>query len=73
MWEEVNPILDIPKGEGLIPLSTQAALQITKNEMMVIGGYDENNQGYRQTYILRVEESGSTSIRDVNTFPLPVG
>jgi hypothetical protein len=30
MWEEVNPILDIPKGEKLIPLSTSAAVQITK-------------------------------------------
>lgn len=54
MWEEVNPVIDVGKGERLIPLSTQAALQITKNEIMVIGGYDEDNQGYKQTYILRV-------------------
>ena len=40
MWEEVNPVLDIPKGEALVPLSTQAAVQITKNEIMVLGGYD---------------------------------
>ena len=73
MWEQVNPVLDINKGETLIPLSTQAALQITKNEMMVIGGYDQNNQGYKQTYVLRVEESESSSIRDVNVYPLPVG
>lgn len=39
---------------------------------MVIGGYDENNLGYKQTYILKVEDSGATSIRDVNTYPLPV-
>lgn len=52
MWEEVNPILDLPKGETLIPLSTSAAVQITKQEIMVMGGYDENNLGYKQTYIL---------------------
>ena len=54
MWEEVNPILDIQKGESLIPLSTQAAVQITKQEIMVMGGYDEYNTGYKQTYILRI-------------------
>ena len=72
MWEEVNPILDLPKVETLIPLSTSAAVQITKQEIMVMGGYDENNLGYKQTYILRIEETGSTSIRDVNVYPLPV-
>jgi hypothetical protein len=73
MWEEVNPILDIPKGERLVPLSTSAAVQITKQEIMVLGGYDENDAGYRQTYILRVEDDGSTTIRDLNLYPLPVG
>jgi hypothetical protein len=73
MWEDVNPVLEIPKGETLVPLSTSAAVQITKQEMMVLGGYDENDAGYRQTYILRVEEDGSTSIRDLNLYPLPVG
>ena len=38
---------------------------------MVLGGYDEANAGYKQTYILRVEESGASSIREVNVYPLP--
>lgn len=40
MWEEVNPSLDIAKGEQLQALSTSAAIQITKQEIMVVGGYD---------------------------------
>ena len=55
--------MDLPKDEKLVPLSTSAAVQVTKQEMMVLRGYDENNQGYKQTYILRVEDSGATSIR----------
>ena len=54
MWEELNPILDVPKGVTILPLSTQAAVQITKQEIMVMGGYDDNNTGYKQTYILKV-------------------
>lgn len=39
-----------------------------------MGGYDENNIGYKQSYILKIEDPpGVASIRDVNTFPLPVG
>ena len=39
---------------NLLPLSFSAAAQITQNEIMVMGGYDESNAGQKQTYILRV-------------------
>lgn len=51
-------------------LSTSAACQITPNEIIVMGGYDENNQGYKQTYMF-VAENNSYSIRDLNMHPLP--
>lgn len=38
---------------------------------MVMGGYDERNRGYNQTYILKVEESGATLLREINVYPLP--
>jgi hypothetical protein len=38
---------------------------------MVMGGYDERNRGYSQTYILKVEDSGATLLREINVFPLP--
>ena len=65
-------MLDLAKGEQLLTLSSSAAVQITRHEMMVMGGYDESNYGYRQTYILRVDDNGTTSIREVNAFPLPI-
>jgi hypothetical protein len=38
---------------------------------MVLGGYDRENNGQKQTYILRIEDNGDTCIREINTFPLP--
>jgi hypothetical protein len=57
-------------GEKIIPLGSNAATQITQNEIMVMGGYNEANLGQKQTYILRVDPTG-TYIKDVNTYPLP--
>ena len=37
---------------------------------MVMGGYDENNDGQSQTYILSVGNNGAL-IRDINVYPLP--
>lgn len=37
---------------------------------MVMGGYNESNVGQKQTFILRVDSTGSY-IKDVNTYPLP--
>lgn len=35
-----------------------------------MGGYNESNVGQKQTFILRVDSTGSY-IKDVNTYPLP--
>jgi hypothetical protein len=37
---------------------------------MVMGGYNKDDMGQKQTFIIRVDP-GETSIRDVNTYPLP--
>jgi hypothetical protein len=39
---------------------------------MVLGGYDDSDVGSKQTYILKVEEDGSHTIRDLNVYPLPL-
>lgn len=54
-WQVLNPSIELIKGQNLMPLSTSAAIQITNNEIMVMGGYDENNIGHKQTYILKME------------------
>lgn len=54
-WQVLNPSIELVKGQNLMPLSTSAAIQITNNEIMVMGGYDENNIGHKQTYILKME------------------
>lgn len=72
MWEVINPSVEMTKGQQLLPLSTSAAVQITKQEIMVMGGYDASNEGQRQTYILKIEESGDHILKDINTYPLPL-
>lgn len=37
--------------------------------MIVMGGYSEDDEGQKQTYVLKVE-SGHL-IKDINAFPLP--
>lgn len=54
-WQVLNPSIELIKGQNLLPLSTSAAIQITNTEIMVMGGYDENNIGHKQTYILKME------------------
>lgn len=54
-WQVLNPSIELVKGQNLLPLSTSAAIQITNTEIMVMGGYDENNIGHKQTYILKIE------------------
>ncbi len=38
---------------------------------MIMGGYDENNTGHKQTYILQLNDNGSSTIKDINTYSLP--
>lgn len=64
----MNPILETQG--NLIPLASSAAVQITLNEIMVMGGYDEENIGQKQTYVLRIDPTGYY-IRDINSYPLP--
>jgi hypothetical protein len=40
MWEIIVPEIELQKGQKLVPVSTSAAVQITKSEIMVMGGYD---------------------------------
>ncbi len=54
-WQVLNPSIELVKGQNLLPLSTSAAIQITNTEIMIMGGYDENNIGHKQTYILKME------------------
>lgn len=68
-WSIVNPIID-NQGERLVPLASNAATQISQNEILVMGGYNEANLGQKQTYIIRVDPTG-TYIRDINLYPLP--
>lgn len=68
-WAVVNAMVE-GQGDRLVALGSNAATQITQNEIMVMGGYNEANLGQKQTYILRVDPTG-TYIRDVNTYPLP--
>lgn len=51
-------------------LSTSAAVQITPTEIMVLGGYDYENVGYKQTYIF-LTEGENDIIKDVDLYPLP--
>ena len=37
---------------------------------MVMGGYSEDNEGQKQSYVLRVDQ-GNYFIRDINAYPLP--
>jgi hypothetical protein len=37
---------------------------------MVMGGYDENSAGHKQSFVLRMDE-GAFTIKDVNAYPLP--
>jgi hypothetical protein len=37
---------------------------------MVMGGYNISNLGQKQTYVIKIEPTG-TAIKDVNTYPLP--
>ena len=54
-WQVLNPSIELVKGQHLLPLSTSAAIQITNTEIMIMGGYDENNIRHKQTYILKME------------------
>ena len=38
--------------------------------MLVMGGYSEDNEGQKQTYILRAD-SASHTIKDINAYLLP--
>jgi hypothetical protein len=38
---------------------------------MIMGGYDESNEGQKQTYILKVDSPDKCTIKDINTYPLP--
>lgn len=51
-------------------LSTSAAVQVTPQDIMVMGGYDGDSEGYKQTYLFSVEKENYI-IKDLNTFPLP--
>lgn len=37
---------------------------------MIMGGYDGEGEGYKQTYLFSVEGDNYV-IKDLNTFPLP--
>lgn len=37
---------------------------------MVMGGYNESNIGQKQTYVLKIDTTG-TYIKDINAYPLP--
>lgn len=67
-WTVVNPILEA--NEMPMPLASNAAVQITQSEIMVLGGYNQLNIGQKQTFIIRVDTTG-TYIKDINTYPLP--
>ena len=58
----LNPTVQVVKGQAILPLSTSAAIQITSQEIMVMGGYDENNAGHKQTYILKIDENNSQMV-----------
>ena len=67
-WRIINYQIETP-GQ-IMPLASAAAIQITQNEIMIMGGYDQNNYGQKQTYILRVDPTGYY-IRDINAYALP--
>ena len=54
-WNLVNPNVDL-NNQKLFPLATSAAVQITQNEIMVMGGYSEDNEGQKHNR----DESKST-------------
>lgn len=43
---------------------------MTPNEIIVFGGYDDQNKGYKQSYIF-LAEGDNYVIKDVNMYPLP--
>jgi hypothetical protein len=44
-----------------------AASQINPNELIVFGGYDRDNEGYSQSFLVKVSES----VEVTETWPLP--
>ncbi len=69
-WSIVNPSVEGGSYDRIIPLSSSAATQITQHEIMVMGGYNATSVGQKQTFILRVDSTGSY-IKDINSYPLP--
>lgn len=68
-WKVLDPVFE-GRSTDFRLLSTSAAVQVTPKEIMVIGGYDTESEGYKQTYLFNVE-GDSYTIKDLNTFPLP--
>lgn len=68
-WKVLDPIFEGRSSDFRL-LSTSAAVQVTPKEIMVMGGYDADSEGYKQTYLFSVEGDNYT-IKDLNTFPLP--
>lgn len=68
-WKVLDPVFE-GKSSNFRLLSTSAAVQVTPKEIMIMGGYDGEGEGYKQTYLFTVEGDNHV-IKDLNTFPLP--
>lgn len=77
-WIQLNQKLNIDKFDQFHPLSTSASLQINENEILVVGGYHEDNSGSDQTFIAQINkpknshENEIVIIKDLNQRKLPL-
>lgn len=77
-WTNLSLQLSLNKYQ-LTLLSTSASLQINENEIIVVGGYHEDNSGSDQTFIAQVnkpqnsQENETVVIKDLNLRRLPFG
>lgn len=52
-WKVLDPIFE-GKSSQFKLLSTSAAVQVTPKQIMVMGGYDGESEGYNQTYLFSI-------------------
>lgn len=76
-WTVIDPRLNISEGLSFSLLSNSACIPINRNDILVFGGYSEDNSGSAQTFILSYDhntEDDNCIIRGVSVgLPSPEG
>jgi hypothetical protein len=74
-WEILDPRISLGSNPEFLLLSAATCIQINEKEILVLGGYDESNNGSSQTFSFSVEnfslKGESYVIKKINHYPLP--